>query len=109
MAQRLRTPLQFAEHLNRAFEAGLCTGQKPVTADIVEATLSPDFDDLEPRRQGYSVKVLADQFHARPLENARRPEAPSAAGGARKTGKMLERPPKPTPKRRRTPANKCTS
>lgn len=70
MAQRLRTPLQFAEHLNRAFEAGLCTGQKPITADIVEATLSPDFDDLEPRltRQGYSVKVLAEQFHARPLE-----------------------------------------
>ena len=70
MAQRLSTPLQFAEHLNRAFEAGLCTGQKPVTADIVEATLAPDFDDLEPRltRQGYSVKVLAEQFHARPLE-----------------------------------------
>ena len=70
MAQRLRTPLQFAEHLNRAFGAGLCTGQKPVTADIVEATLAPDFDDLEPRltRQGYSVKVLAEQFHARPLE-----------------------------------------
>ena len=70
MAQRLSTPLQFAEHLNRAFEAGLCTGQKPVTADIVEATLAPDFDDLEPRltRQGYSVKVLAEQFHARTLE-----------------------------------------
>lgn len=50
MAQRLRTPLQFAEHLNRAFEAGLCTGQKPITADIV--TLSPDFDDLEPRLTG---------------------------------------------------------
>ncbi len=70
IAQRLRTPLQFAAHLNRAFEAGLCTGQKPVTADIVEATLAPDFDDLEPRltRQGYSVKVLAEQFHAKPLE-----------------------------------------
>ena len=59
-----------AEHLNRAFEAGFRMGQKPITADIVAATLAPDFDDLEPRltRQGYSVKVLAEQFHARPTE-----------------------------------------
>ena len=70
MAMRLNTPLQFAEHLNRAFEAGFRTGQKPVTAEIVTATLAPDFDDLEPRltRQGYSPKVLADQFHAKPSE-----------------------------------------
>ena len=38
MAMRLNTPLQFAEHLNRAFEAGFRTGQKPVTAEIVTAT-----------------------------------------------------------------------
>lgn len=70
MATRLNTPLQFAEHLDRAFEAGFRTGQKPITADIVAATLAPDFDDLEPRltRQGYSLKVLADQFHAKPTE-----------------------------------------
>ena len=70
MAERLNTPLQFAEYLNRAFESGFRTGQKPVTAEIVEATLAPDFDDLEPRltRQGYSVKTLADQFKARPIE-----------------------------------------
>ena len=70
MALRLSTPLQFAEHLNRAFEAGLRFGEKPITADIVAATLAPDFDDLEPRltRQGYSVKVLAEQFHAKPTE-----------------------------------------
>ena len=70
MALRLTTPLQFAEHLNRAFEAEFRMGQKPITADIVAATLAPDFDDLEPRltRQGYSVKVLAEQFHARPTE-----------------------------------------
>ena len=70
MAMRLNTRLQFAEHLNRAFEAGFRTGQKPVTAEIVTATLAPDFDDLEPRltRQGYSPKVLADQFHAKPSE-----------------------------------------
>ena len=70
MALRLTTPLQFSEHLNRAFEAGFRMGQKPITAEIVAATLAPDFDDLEPRltRQGYSVKVLAKQFHARPTE-----------------------------------------
>ncbi len=70
MAMRLSTPLQFAEHLNRAFEAGFRMGQKPIDADIVMATLAPDFDDLEPRltRQGYSAKVLAEQFHARPAE-----------------------------------------
>ena len=32
MALRLTTPLQFAEHLNRAFEAGFRTGQQPVTS-----------------------------------------------------------------------------
>ncbi|MYF77397.1 MAG: hypothetical protein F4174_08765 [Acidobacteria bacterium] len=91
MAQRLRTPLQFAEHLNRAFEAGLCTGQKPVTADIVEATLSPDFDDLEPRltRQGYSVKVLADQFHARPLEIRRFLNGQLEAGRTRELAERM--------------------
>ena len=70
MAQRLRTPLQFAEHPDRAFEAGPCTGQKPIAVEIVEAALAPDLDDLEQRltRQGYSVKVLAEQFHARPTE-----------------------------------------
>ena len=70
MAFRLTTPLQFAEHLNRAFGAGFRTGQKHVTAMIVATTLAPDFDDLEPRftRQGYPVKVLAEQFHARPSE-----------------------------------------
>jgi len=70
MATRLTTPLQLAEHLDRSFEAGFRTGQKPITADIVASTLAPDFDDLEPRltRQGYSVKVLADQFHAKPTE-----------------------------------------
>jgi len=91
MAQRLRTPLQFAEHLSRAFEAGLCTGQKPVTADIVEATLSPDFDDLEPRltRQGHSVRVLADQFHARPLEIRRFLNGQLEAGRTREPAERM--------------------
>lgn len=70
LAAKLSTPLQFSEHLNRAFEEGFRLGQKPVSAEIVASTLAPDFDDLEPRlmRQGYSVKVLADQFQAKPAE-----------------------------------------
>lgn len=31
MAMRLNTPLQFAEHFNRAFEVGFYVGQKPIT------------------------------------------------------------------------------
>lgn len=70
LAERLNTPLQFAEHLNRAFEEGFRLGAKPVTSEIVETTFAPDFNDLEPRltRQGYSAKILADQFDARPAE-----------------------------------------
>lgn len=85
MAMRLNTPLQFAEHLNRAFETGFRTGQKPVTAEIVTATLAPDFDDLEPRltRQSYSPKVLADQFHAKPSEIPRFPNGQLDAGRTR--------------------------
>ena len=56
-----------AGHLNIA---QLSQRQKPVTADIVAATLSPSFDDLEPRlmRQGYTARTLAEQFHAKPAE-----------------------------------------
>ena len=58
------------EYLSRAMDVGLRTGQKPITPELVSATLAPDFDDLEPRRtrQGYSVKVLSDQFQSKPIE-----------------------------------------
>lgn len=70
LAARLNTPLQFTEHLNRAFEEGFRLGDKPITAEIVASTLAPDFDALEPKltRQGYSVKILAEQFNAKPIE-----------------------------------------
>lgn len=46
------------------------TWPKAITADIVAATPAPDFNDLGPRltRQWYSVKVHAEQVHARPGE-----------------------------------------
>jgi len=70
LAEHLTTPLQLAEHLTRAFDEGFRLGQKPITRDVVAATLSPQFDDLEPRltRNGYSTRSLAEQFHAKPAE-----------------------------------------
>ena len=53
---------------------GFRTGQKPITPELVSATLAPDFDDLEPRltRQDYSVKVLSDQFQSKSIEEIKR-------------------------------------
>lgn len=70
LADRLSTPLQFAEHLTRAFTEAFHLGTKPVTLEIVQETLSLGFDDLDARlaRLGYSAKTLADQFDAGPAE-----------------------------------------
>jgi hypothetical protein len=70
LAERPRTPLQIEQHLTLAFERGFRCGEKPVTAEVLETVLSRQLDDLEPRLtgHGYSVKNLADQFHAKPAE-----------------------------------------
>ena len=70
LAARLRTPLQIERHLTLAFEEGFRIGEKPITTDVVEAVLSRQIDDLEPRltRHGYSVRTLAEQFSAKPAE-----------------------------------------
>lgn len=70
MAERLSTPLQFAEHLTRAFTDAFHLGAKPVSREIIEETVSSGFDDLDARlaRVGYSPETLADQFDARPVE-----------------------------------------
>jgi hypothetical protein len=62
LADRLRTPLQIEQHLTLAFEEGFRIGEKPVTTDAVEAVLSRQFDDLEPKltRHGYDVHNLAE-------------------------------------------------
>tara|TARA_B110000977_G_C11080918_1_gene492905 strand:- start:830 stop:1804 length:975 start_codon:yes stop_codon:yes gene_type:complete len=61
LAERLSTPLQFAEHLNRAFTDAYRMGASCVTRDIVEDTISAGFDDLDARlaRIGYNPKALA--------------------------------------------------
>jgi hypothetical protein len=41
-----------------------------VTVEVVEAVLSRQLDDLEPKlmRHGYDVRILASQFNAKPAE-----------------------------------------
>jgi len=61
LAEKLSTPLQFAEHLNRALTDAYRLGESCVTRDIVEETISAGFDDLDARlaRIGYTPKALA--------------------------------------------------
>ncbi len=67
LAEKLATPLQIVEHLNRAFTDTFRMGAETVTREIVEETISAGFDDLDARltRIGYPPKALADQFDAR--------------------------------------------
>jgi len=44
LAAKLRTPLQIERHLALAFEEGFRVGEKPVTAEVVEAGLSRQLD-----------------------------------------------------------------
>jgi hypothetical protein len=70
LATKLRTPLQVQLHLTLALEAGYQTGEKPVTAALVESVLSRQLDDLEPTltRHGYRLKDMVEQFDAKPAE-----------------------------------------
>ena len=62
LAQRLGMPLQIEQYLTQALEEGWRMGEKPVTAQLVEALLSPQLDGLEPRlrRHGYDIPDLAE-------------------------------------------------
>lgn len=70
LATKLRTPLQVQLHLTLALEAGYQTGEKPVTAELVNSVLSRQLDDLEPTmaRHGYRLKDMVEQFDAKPAE-----------------------------------------
>ncbi|EKS30420.1 ExeA family protein [Afipia felis] len=70
LATKLRTPLQVQLHLTLALEAGYQTGEKPVTAALVESMLSRHLDDLEPMltRHGYRLKDMVEQFDAKAAE-----------------------------------------
>jgi type II secretory pathway predicted ATPase ExeA len=70
LAARLRTPLQIEQYLTLAFEETFRVGEKAATATVIDAVLSRQIDDLEPRltRYGYDVKSLAEEFRAKPAE-----------------------------------------
>jgi type II secretory pathway predicted ATPase ExeA len=70
LAAKLKTPLQIGQHLVRAFEAGFEIGARPIDVTVVEAILSRQLNDLEPRltRNGYDVRSLVEQFDAKPAE-----------------------------------------
>lgn len=70
LAMKLRTPLQVQQNLTLALEAGYQTGEKPITAALVESVLSRQLDDLEPTLtlHGYRLKDMVEQFDAKPAE-----------------------------------------
>ena len=53
-----------------ALEAGYQTGEKPVTAELVDSVLSRQLDDLEPTlaRHGCRLKDMTEQFDAKAAE-----------------------------------------
>ncbi|MGK0688820.1 ExeA family protein [Serratia marcescens] len=70
LATKLRTPLQVQQHITLALEAGYLTGERPITAELVDSILSRKLDDLEPTltRHGYRLKDMVEQFDAKPAE-----------------------------------------
>ena len=70
LVERLSTPFQFAEHLNRAFTDAFNLGAEKVSREIVENTLSAGFDSLDVKlaRIGYTPKALAERFDAHPTK-----------------------------------------
>ncbi len=78
LAARLRTPLQVERYLAMAFEEARRIGERVVAAAVVDATLSRQLDDLEPRptRHGYDARSverrrspdIADGFRVKPAD-----------------------------------------
>jgi hypothetical protein len=70
LVTRLKTPLQIEQYLALAFEEAFRIGERPVSAQVIEAVLSRHLEDLEPRltRHGYTLRSLVEQFSAKPAE-----------------------------------------
>jgi hypothetical protein len=70
LASRLKTPPQLVQYLTSALEEAYRIGERPATRALVESVLSRHIDDIEPRltRHGDNVRVLAEQFSAKPAE-----------------------------------------
>lgn len=67
LATKLRTSLQVQQHITLALEAGYLTGERPITAELVDSILSRKLDDLEPTLTRHG-KDLVEQFDAKPVE-----------------------------------------
>lgn len=59
-----------SNYLTRALEQAHRLGEKPVTAEIVEAVMAPDINALEPMliRHGYTARDLTELLNVRPAE-----------------------------------------
>ena len=70
LTQRLVTPWQVEYYLTLALEHAHRFGEKPVSANAVEATMAPDINALEPTltRYGYNVKALSELLNIRAAE-----------------------------------------
>jgi len=70
LTERLVTPLQIEHYVTRALEQAHRLGEKPVTAEIVEAVMAPDINALEPMliRQGYTARALTELLNVRLAE-----------------------------------------
>ncbi len=70
LVEHLATPLQMELYLTLAFEEAYQVGQNPVTPEIIDAVLSKQLDNLEPKlvRHGYNTQVLSRLLNVRPAE-----------------------------------------
>lgn len=70
LSERLITPLQIEHYLILALEQAYRLAEKPVTAEIVESTIAPDLNALEPTliRHGYTSRALLEFLNVRPGE-----------------------------------------
>jgi hypothetical protein len=61
---------QVEYYLTLALEHAYRFGEKPVSADVIEAMMAPDINALEPTltRYGYNVKTLSELLNARTAE-----------------------------------------
>ena len=70
LSERLITPLQIEHYLILALEQAYRLAEKPVTGEIVESTIAPDLNALEPTliRHGYTSRALSEFLNVRPGE-----------------------------------------
>jgi hypothetical protein len=62
--------LQIEQHLVLAFEEAFRIGERPVSAQVVEAVRARHLEALEPllTHRGYTVRTLIAQFSAKAVE-----------------------------------------